>query len=185
MPESRRRITGEYRDYVEFKAGARRLLASGEKDARQEYYYRLACLIFVAFSFEAFINHVGAKKFSKWWAMVDRVETLQKAKLLCAHLGVVVDFGARPFQTLAECIKRRNILAHSKYDSFDEVISVPEGDHTGDDMFPPRPRHQYAAREFLERANDDLQRAIEILLDAAQLENENPDSLGTSFGEPL
>jgi len=184
VAETRRQISGEFRHYVEFKAGAERFLKLQTEDPRQEYHNRLAALIFLAFAFEAFVNHVGAKKYPEWWEFVERTGFQSKVKLLCFHLGVKADFGARPFQTLLDCKNRRDELAHSKYYPFDLTVTIPEGVDSANCLFPEIERDYYANREFVERTLADLNHAIKLVLDAARLENENPDSLASSFGQP-
>ncbi len=181
MSEDRRRIYGEYHEYVEFKTGARRFLARKEGDAREDYFNRLAALFFIAFAFEGFINHIGEKMDPVWSDRIERSPTRKKAMLLCDRLGIAVQTESRPLVTLIMCVFRRNALAHAKYDPFDFETNCSGPDV----MFPPRDRDRYADRDFVQMAYEDLSSFIRLILDAAGLEDENPESLGESFGEPV
>jgi hypothetical protein len=176
VAEDRRRISGEYRHYAEFHKGAKRFLGRKEEDPREDYFNRLAALFFVAFGFEGLLNHVGAKKHPEWWEYVERLETKNKAMLLCKHLNLrsAADPGTRPFQTLFECVRRRNDLVHSKYHPFEFETTSREPDV----MFPSTERDRYADRDFVERAYADLMVAVRRIVNASDLEDEYPEILG-------
>ncbi len=181
MSKGRRRIYGEYRQYAEFRAGARRFLARKEASPREEYFNRLAALFFIAFAFEAFLNHIGEEVCSDWRDRVERSPTRRKALFLCERLGIAVQPESRPFVTLFRCVSRRNALAHAKYDAFDFETNSSEQDV----MFPPRERHRYADRDFVEMAYEDLSAFIPLVSNAAGREDEGLEILGMSFGDPV
>ena len=75
----------------------------------------LSSLVLTAFSFEAYLNHVGAKTF-ECWEDLDRLPPLAKLELLSEALGVkfVDGTGARPLQTLSKLFTFRNAIAHGR-----------------------------------------------------------------------
>ena len=68
--------------YSNFWNASRFLLESGKRDERGSYYQFLASLVFSAFTFEAFLNHIGEHLFSRWPELERRLSTPREA---CAH----------------------------------------------------------------------------------------------------
>lgn len=180
-----RKVRGEYRYYVEFKAGARRFLQRSEDDPRQRYYNRLAALLFLAFSAEAFVNHIGGKKYPEWWEEVERSPFRSKLKLLCVHLGVKLELDKRPFSTILQSMTRRNLLVHSRRDVFEFTVDVPSDETSRDYLFRPTERDRIAEPTFLKKLADDLDSTIDLILKAAHLETEDPEGLGFATSEPV
>lgn len=179
MPGEQKRIRGEYRDYAEFAFGARRFLARTDQ-GREDYFNRLAALLFVTFAFEGFLNHVGAEVCGKLWDRVERFGPRKKAGELCKCLSLTLDPTTRPFETLFTAIERRNALVHPQYAPIHYETTASDSDA----MFPPRERDHYADREFVRQAYADLLAVIQLIIKPAGLEHEWPLSLGHSFSDP-
>jgi len=86
----------------------------------------MACLLMLAFTFEARINFLGLKLISNWkekQPFNDKVEEVLK------RLCLAPDRTTRPWNAIARLKAFRDNLAHGKPDEteFDEVIYVPNG----------------------------------------------------------
>ena len=87
------------------------------KRAREEpagsFYQVMASLIFTAFMMEAYLNHTGPHIFN-CWGDLERLSPSSKLNIVAEKLGIKVDEGKRPYQTLSELFQFRNVLAHGK-----------------------------------------------------------------------
>jgi hypothetical protein len=75
----------------------------------------IGSLIFTAFTFEAYLNHIGKKLFSCWDLFEKAVNREGKLDIVCKRLGIK-DFpkGKRPRQTVRKLLEFRDKLAHGK-----------------------------------------------------------------------
>jgi hypothetical protein len=69
--------------------------------------------IFHAFTFEAYLNHVGSQEI-EFWDEIDRIPHSNKLSVLAKRLKFTYDLGRRPFQTMRDLFKLRDGLAHGK-----------------------------------------------------------------------
>jgi len=72
-----------------------------------------ASAVFHAFSFEAYLNHVGANEIA-FWEQIDRLSYKRKLRIIETQLGLSVDHGKPPFQIVIELFSLRNALAHGR-----------------------------------------------------------------------
>lgn len=72
-----------------------------------------ACLVFIAFSMEAFLNHVG-HLFVNSFDSFERLKIKEKILILSRNIGFNVDFGHRPWQIVTPLFSFRNDIAHGK-----------------------------------------------------------------------
>ncbi len=103
--------------YAEHWDTATKLLDRAVEQKRGAYHQRLAALAFMAFSFEALLNHIGERLFECW----DDLETLNvpaKVNVICEKIGVKPDYGSVPWQVVPRLVAFRNQLVHSK----DEIL---------------------------------------------------------------
>ena len=82
----------------------------------------MASLVFCAFSIEAKINFIGWKVLENGWP--DRTNFREKVDLLRKFLGVELDWGVRPLQTLGQLKRFRDTLAHGKPEIIDHRFVV-------------------------------------------------------------
>ena len=85
---------------------------------------------FFAFTFEAYLNHVGAEEIT-FWEEIDRISYIAKLKVIESHLKLKNDHGKAPFQFIRELFSLRNMLAHGR--TIDIDLSY-ETDHESDDF---------------------------------------------------
>lgn len=101
--------------YAELWHAADCVHKAGQENPKGSSWQFLSSLILTAFSFEAYLNHVGAKTFASW-AELDRLPPLAKLELLAETLELKFEagFGDRPLQTLSKLFAFRNAIAHGR-----------------------------------------------------------------------
>ncbi len=108
--------------YSELWHGSKVLLKRAQDDPNGSYWLwmgSLAFSAFSAFSFEAYMNHIGPKLFTTW----DHLETLSpegKLDVLCEKLGIILPKDKSPRQTIHQLFRFRNKLVHGKTVSIKE-----------------------------------------------------------------
>ncbi len=87
-------------------------------DGREHQYrgYHVAAIVMTAFSLEAYLNFLGEKVFPIW-SEIEYIPVENKMRALCTHLGITLDFGCRPHQSIRLLWRIRNALAHARSES--------------------------------------------------------------------
>lgn len=88
------------------------------------YYSLMASILFSAFTFEAYLNHLGSIKI-KHWDEIERISVLSKYSVLCKEFDIQVNKGGRPFQTIKKLFEFRNSIAHGKSEILKLEKEVP------------------------------------------------------------
>ncbi|MCK6553957.1 hypothetical protein L6Q96_05150 [Candidatus Binatia bacterium] len=85
----------------------------------------MGALLLTAFTFEAYLNHLGEHLLSLW-SYPERRGVEKKYDVLCDALGIAPDFSRRPYQTLGQLLRFRDALAHGRSEILEEtkMISV-------------------------------------------------------------
>lgn len=119
----------EVKTYVQLCIASHATLEKAKKEGDGSFYQVMASLIFTAFMMEAYLNHIGPHIF-KCWGDLERLKPSSKLNIVAEKLGIEIDKGKRPYQTLSELFKFRNDLAHGKSVSLksksDEIRLVAE-----------------------------------------------------------
>lgn len=84
----------------------------------------LSCIIALAFSVEALVNFVGAKKISSW---KERQPFHAKIKELGSAIGLAYNKAADPYQTIEKLKKLRDQIAHGQPFEGGAVVTLREG----------------------------------------------------------
>ena len=105
--------TREVRTFVDLAHGADVLITKTEQEPKGSYYTTMSALLLTAFTFEAYLNHLGEKTI-KFWEEIEPVKVMDKYSVLCKNLGLRPDFSKRPYQTLKALFTFRNAIAHGK-----------------------------------------------------------------------
>ena len=118
MEKIRARHTGEKNIYVHndlsnaafyFKNNIEeKLKAENESGIAFDY---MACMIMLAFTFEAKINFLGHKLIASW---KERQSFDDKVSEVLKHLNVEPDWSSRPYQSIEKMRQFRNSIAHGK-----------------------------------------------------------------------
>jgi hypothetical protein len=135
-----------------------------------------ASAVFCAFTFEAYLNHVGYEEV-QYWDEIEKISYRSKLKVISAHLGVKIDESRRPFQTIIELFRLRDKLAHGRtllFNEVDETSTLPSHDSSWRIM-----SWEKLETEDLERYLADLDAAVETINSARK----SPDQLLWNQGE--
>jgi hypothetical protein len=91
------------------------VLNSGIEEPKGSSWQFLSSALLSAFTFEAYLNHVGERTI-KCWEDLDRLPPMSKFNLICETLGVQFTdgLGARPLQTVEKLFNFRNTIAHGR-----------------------------------------------------------------------
>ena len=101
--------------YAELWHASSCLIAKVEEHPPGSAWQYLSSIVLTAFSFEAYLNHVGSSEIACWEGL-ERLSPLSKMQLLAEFLKVQVPgtSGTRPLQTLGKLLAFRNTIAHGK-----------------------------------------------------------------------
>lgn len=169
----------EVRTFVDLAHGADVLIGKTEHEPKGSYYTTMSALLLTAFTFEAYLNHLGEKTF-KFWEEIEPIKVIDKYSVLCKNLNLSPDFSKRPYQTLKTLFKFRNAIAHGKSQILQETKEVS----LKDDMHDHTPKahwEEYSILENAKRAKEDISQIITELHEAAGL-GDSPFIHGVGFG---
>jgi len=124
--------------------------------------------VFLAFSFEAYLNHVGAEEIP-FWEEIERISHSKKLVVLSKHLKFKADTSRPPFQTLDALFKLRDALAHGRTQIKTEVVKT-RGKPENNAAWRLLPWEKLTPKD-VRRFHDDLKQCVQIINDARQ----NPD----------
>lgn len=97
---------------IALDAGIAAEKSGDEIEAAKSHY--LTCIIFCAFTFEAFLNYIGGECIAGYEYMEKGLTPIEKLKFLSAQKEIQCDSGQRPVQTIATLFDFRNFMAHGK-----------------------------------------------------------------------
>ena len=158
--------------YTEFWHTSYCLLEKGQKNTEGSFHQFMASLVFTAFSFEAYLNHIGPKIF-QCWDSLDRLGPKEKLAIIAEKLGMEVDYGKRPWGILKELFGFRNDIAHGKSRKVDEDKVVPIAKYDEHmRVFTKTDWERFCTRQNAERARKDVEAIVEALHNAAGIKDE-------------
>ena len=104
------------------------LLKQGQSQEEGSFHQFMGSLVFTAFSFEAYLNHIGPMVFGSWDAL-ERLAPKEKLDIIAEKIGLPVDYGKRPWGIVKELFGFRNDIAHGKSIKIaeDRVVPLSEG----------------------------------------------------------
>jgi len=139
------------------------LLDSAEKKREGSLLNLQAAAVFFAFSFEAYLNHVGAEELS-YWDEIDRISYRNKLRVIEKHLKLTLDYGRQPFQTIRELFDLRNSLAHGR------TINIDMTQETDED---PHEESSWRIHDWEKLTTEKVQLYLKSLTDAVELINKS------------
>ena len=169
----------EVRTFADLAHGADVLIKKTEQDPQGSYYTAMGSLLLTAFTFEAYLNHLGDKRFEDWGKM-ESMKVMDKYSALCKDLGISPDFSKRPYQTLRTLFKFRNSIAHGKSQILQEKKNVSSKDDPHKHG-PKTDREEYCELKNAKRAKEDISEIIKDLHREAVL-GDYPFILGATVG---
>lgn len=164
--------------YVELFTTARDSLRRAKENEERSFYPVMASLVFSAFAFEAYLNHLGAEKF-KFWGEIERVSAESKLKIIAGELKVEVEKSKRPWQTLFEVQRFRNLMAHGRTERIEGSGTVDDPEVKGSIDLVEAKWEEFCREENAERALADVEEIIVLLHEAAG-EGKHPFLLASS-----
>lgn len=150
---SYRRYSYNYLLMAVQKAEARVKALKSEEPHPHPFSDCLAMLVFSAMAFEAFINHLGQIVDPNWKAM-ERAPPRDKADHVAHKCGKKLVWGKRPYQSVRELLRFRNIVAHAN------SILVPTSSMHGKPSLKFNNWPSYCESEISLRLVGDLRRVI-------------------------
>jgi hypothetical protein len=134
----------------------------------------MAALLTLYFALEGFLNYLGARVCPEAWqderrffSGGDYPGTLGKLDYLANELGVQLDRGSRPYQSLRELDKRRDALVHPRVENISRTVQLPDPNY-----MPPIEPSVFAIAEdgWLKLAGEDVESIADLLHHAAYKE---------------
>jgi len=169
----------EVRTFVDLAHGADVLISKTVQDEKGSYYTIMGSLILRAFSFEAYLNHLGSKHF-EFWGEVEPIKVMSKYSILCKEFDIPLDFSRRPHQTLKALFKFRNAIAHGKSKILEKTKTVSFQDDF--DIHSPKAEwEEFCSLDNAKRGKEDVSKIIEELHKAAGL-GDHPFTSGLTVG---
>ncbi len=151
--------TREVRTFVDLNHGADVLIQKTEQEEKGSYYTAMGALLLTAFTFEAYLNHLGEKRL-KFWEEIEPIKVMDKYSVLCKDLGLVSDFSRRPHQTLASLFKFRNAIAHGKSKILKETKKEVSSQDKLHEHTPKAHWEEYCTLDNAKRAKEDISQII-------------------------
>jgi hypothetical protein len=127
-------------------------------------------MVFSAFSFEAYLNHLGSHVTDFWNIIERKLSPKEKLETLGSILKMNIDYGSRPFQTFNRMIALRNTLAHGKT----EILTENSIQILADGDVPRVPSTSWEEEISIDNASrylDDSKEMIQILNSKAGIED--------------
>lgn len=157
--------------YAELWHASHCVLEAGFREPRGSSWQFLSSLVLTAFSFEAYLNHVGPRIIENWDG-IERQPPLEKFNSLCKALDVDFSMGwaARPLQTIQELIEFRNTLAHGRTTEIESLPTLRDINDKIDTELGIRQNQDWERRiktgAFAKRARDDVEYVLRRVQDA-------------------
>ena len=164
--------------YVSLYCASKFFLNNGVQKRSGCFYNFSASLTYVAFAFEAFINHIGSHVFSDWSEKDKTIkEQHKRIGAVLDELKINPDRSKRPWQTLSSLLKYRRKIAHGRSEKLykENLITQAtyehnENDPLGDHFFISTEWEKYCTEKNAKRAIEDVTE-IMIFIDKKAREN--------------
>ena len=171
--------TREVRTFVDLNHGVDVLIQKTEKEPKGSYYTTMGALLMTAFTFEAYLNHLGQKRI-KFWEEIESIKVLEKYVALCKELELTPNFSKRPYQMLKTLFKFRNAIAHGRSQILEETKEVSSKDEPYEHT-PKTHWEEYCTLDNAKRAKQDIAEIITELHKKAGL-GDHPFIHGVGIG---
>ena len=160
--------------YAELWHTSEWLLKQGQNQEEGSFHQFMGSLVFTAFSFEAYLNHIGPRVFRNWGAL-ERLGPQEKLDIIAEIIDLPVDYGKRPWGIMKELFEFRNDIAHGKSIKIleDRVVPIRKED---DCMrgFAKTKWEKFCTRQNAERARKDVEEMVKALHAKAEIKDEFP-----------
>jgi hypothetical protein len=160
--------------YAELWHGSGVLLQRAQEEVKGSKWLWMGSLIFTAFSFEAYMNHIGPKIFACWNIFEKAISPEGKLDVICERLKLVLPKNERPRQTLRELIKFRNNVAHGKTVPI-EKNETSDADQYLDEFLGKRPLavwEDYCTKDNALRSREDIEKILKLIHEKVKPKND-------------
>ena len=157
----------EVKTFVDLFHGSKVLLDKSKSQQEGSYFTTMGSLLLTAFTFEAFLNHLGHKKI-KFWNEIDRISINSKYTVLCEEFEIKPDYSKKPYQTIKQLFRFRNSIAHGR----SEVLNVNKKVSSEDDPWQHEPKtdwEEFCTEINADKTREDVGKIIKELNEAAGL----------------
>jgi hypothetical protein len=100
--------------FVEFNLAKDFFFEKGSAEEGEGHYLFLAGLTFLAFTLEAYLNHLGSQMFRDWNTLERSTSVEMKLDIVSKHLGLAFDISQDPWIAAVHIRAFRNPVAHGK-----------------------------------------------------------------------
>ena len=168
--------------YSDFWHAGGSLLEQGKKERKGSYFQFLGSIMFFAFCFEAFLNHLGEHLFDCWPEIERKLSPRGKLGLICEKIQVTPEFGKLPWQILPELLGVRDKVAHGKNETLRQKQTVSEGQY--DQMmyeFLIADWQKAATSRNVTKIQKNLGELLQLLHTAAQIKDDRLFGFGAQY----
>lgn len=157
--------------YAELWHASSCILEAGINNPRGSSWQFLSSTVLTAFTFEAYLNHVGPQVIA-CWASLERLPPLAKFELLCESLKIAFSegIGKRPLQTIVKVLDFRNAMAHGRSETLKLKSIKRDINDTLDTYLGQRPLTSWEQLiqddAFAKRARKDVETVLRKIHDA-------------------
>jgi len=134
-------------------------LRESERNELNPFHTSMSCIIFSAFTLEAFLNYIGSCIFDFWDELERHLTSVNKLNVICSQLSIPTDFSERPFSSFEKAINLKHSLNQGTIESYSrtvsttQAVSAPAGEEWKDWCHPGEARRIY----------DDMLRIMDLL----------------------
>jgi hypothetical protein len=152
-------------------------LEKAKKIKEGSFYQTMSCLVFSAFTVEAYLNHVGEQKIA-YWNEIEKIEPMAKLKALHSVLKLPFDPSKRPVQTIQQLFKFRNFMAHGRTEKLTGRGTMKKSRPDPGKNLVETKWEKFCNEKEAERAVKDVKKLLETVCAAAGFDKAMFFSLG-------
>ncbi|NDV28673.1 hypothetical protein [Desulfovibrio sp. JC010] len=161
--------------------GAKQMLEQAQASDVGALYNRISCIVFCAFTLEAYFNHFGALRDKKWNKIERNIPKFKKYEKFCNQLNLEVNFDVAPYSTIKEIFSFRDTMAHGKTTIEDVTKDVCVPNEQINRFTLGASWEEYATKENAQKAIKHTQKIIVELHQAAGLGDNPFAETGSAF----
>jgi len=134
-------------------------LRESENNEQNAFHTSMSCIIFSAFTLDAFLNYIGSCVFDFWEELERHLTSVNKLNVICSQLSISEDFSQRPFQSFEKAINLKHSLNQGTIESYSRTASTPHAASapTGEEW------KDWCNPEVARRIYDDTLRIMDLL----------------------
>ena len=152
------------------------MLEQGKTHEAGSFYQFLGCLVFTAFTLEAYLNHIEPKVLDgRLWKKYERMGRRGKFDAIAKKIGLEIVCTDRPWYVMDELFRFRNEIAHGRSMKISEVETVSLEEHNTSIMkFVQTPWEKLCTRENAERVRGEIEAIVIAIHEKAGIPGEHP-----------